>query len=226
VATISGFDPTAFPDDGSPQLETEGMENWNAELFLALNASDAPDPWVLAFAKLMATSPVVLAMAIFVALWIWGAPERRGGLLTVTVALLVAFVFSLAISVAWYHPRPFVMGIGHTLVHHVPETSFPSDHATLLWTLGLGLIVSGASSRWGGILSALGLATAWSRVYLGIHFPFDMVGSLAVAGVSVLLASTLRVWVASRMLPAVDRLYERTLQVLHLPPTIFPRRGL
>ena len=201
------------------------MGNWNTEWFLALNAPDTPDPWVVAFAKVMATAPVGLGAAVFVALWIWGAPERRGGLLTVTVALLMAFVISLAISAAWYHPRPFVMGIGHTLIRHAPETSFPSDHATLLWTLGLGLIVSGASSRWGWILSALGLVTAWSRVYLGIHFPFDMVGSLAVAGVSVLLAYTLRAWVAGRMLPVVDGVYESTLQALHLPSTLFPRRG-
>jgi undecaprenyl-diphosphatase len=201
------------------------MDSLNAKLFLALKASVTPDPWVVVFAKVVATWPVVLGAAIFVGVWIWGAPERRTALLSVALALLAAFAISLVISVVWYHPRPFVLGIGHALVPHAPETSVPSDHATLLWTLGFGLIVSGASLGWGWLLSTLGLATAWSRVYLGIHFPFDMVGSFAVAWASVLLASAVRAWVAGRMLPVVDGLYDGALHALHLPATIFPRRG-
>ena len=29
---------------------------------------------------------------------------------------------------------------------------------------------------------------AWARIYVGVHFPFDMLGALAVAGVSACLS--------------------------------------
>jgi undecaprenyl-diphosphatase len=36
------------------------------------------------------------------------------------------------IILLWQHPRPFVIGLGHTYLAHAADSSFPSDHLTLL----------------------------------------------------------------------------------------------
>ena len=56
------------------------MENWNSQLFLALNGPSTPDPWILQLATLFAQDLVYLGPVFAAGLWIWGAPGRRGGL--------------------------------------------------------------------------------------------------------------------------------------------------
>ena len=91
------------------------------------------------------------------------------------------------IGLVYQHPRPFMVGLGHTYLQHATDSSFPSDHVTVLLTVGLALVLGG-TSRWAGaILISAALPVAWARSYLGVHYPFDMVGALGTATTSVAL---------------------------------------
>ena len=39
---------------------------------------------------------------------------------------------------------------------------------------------------------ALGLIVGWSRVFLGVHFPYDVAAALPVAGTAAVLARSIR----------------------------------
>src|SRR5579884_964583 len=120
------------------------MPGWNQHLFLLINASAHPDPWIVSFAAILANSPVVAGPVLLVALWIWGNPSHRAGLLTVAGAVCAGQGINQLIGLIYFEPRPFVMDLGHTLIRHAADNSFPSDHATFVWTLGAGLIATGA----------------------------------------------------------------------------------
>lgn len=47
--------------------------------------------------------------------------------------------------------------------------------------------MQGGLRRAGIALALFGLPIAWSRIYLGVHFPLDMVGAIAVAAFSAAL---------------------------------------
>ncbi|MBK1842319.1 phosphatase PAP2 family protein [Azospirillum sp. YIM B02556] len=200
------------------------MDNWNVDLFLAINGPAAPAPWMLHLAMVCAEGLVYVVAALAAGLWMWGAPQRRGGLVAVGCGLLLAFAVNTAIGMVWYHPRPFAAGIGHQLMAHDMATSFPSDHGTFLFTVGLGLIATGAARRWGAVVLALGAATAWARVYLGVHWPLDMAGAFILGGVCALFAVILRPVADAHLAPLVERLYHRLLDGLRLPLAMFPRR--
>lgn len=201
------------------------MELWNIDLFLALNAGDAPDAFAVLAATLAAEWFNWIAVSIMVALWVWGTPAKRGALLTAAVTLLFGLAINFSIGLVFYHPRPFELEIGRTLLSHELDSSFPSNHATFIWSLGFGLIAAGGWRLWGWLFCALGLATAWGRVYLGVHFPFDMLGSLEVAIIGAVCIGTLRRHIERLALPIVDSSYEAVLRALRLPVAVFPRRS-
>jgi undecaprenyl-diphosphatase len=199
------------------------MIEMNKEIFLALNAGADPSAWAVLLARLMAIAPVLAAGLILAGLWVWGNRARRGPLLATITGLLTAFLLTAPFAFLWYTPRPFVLGIGHTLMAHADETSFPSDHATLVWSVAFSLITTGAGRVWGWGLVLLGFATAWARIYLGVHFPFDMAGSFIISLLSAAVARLSLVAVKHKFLSPVERRYETILRRLNLPEGLFPR---
>src|SRR5258708_37308463 len=145
------------------------MDNLNDLLFSLINASDDASALTVGVAGFVAQWLVFGVAMLVIALWVWGASRKRYALLAAGVATLIALGINQVIGLLWFHPRPFMIGLGRTLMPHAPETSFPSDHATFLWSLGFGLIVTGAWRWWGWLIAASGFVVAWSRVYLGLH---------------------------------------------------------
>ena len=200
------------------------MFTWNQNLFLLLNAPAHPPASLVEAVILLAGSPVAVAPALLVGLWVWGEPRRRGALLAVAAAILVGQGANQSLGLLWFDPRPFMVPVGHTLMAHAADNGFPSDHATLVWALGAGLLLTGAAPRWGVAISLYGAAVAWSRVWLGIHFPYDMLASGVVGFACGVLARTVRPAVETWVLPMADLAYEGALPVLRLPPALIPRR--
>ncbi len=74
--------------------------------------------------------------------------------------------------------------------------------------VGLYLGLATPRRRAGAFLTLLGIATAWARVYAGVHFPLDILGSLGVALGSAAAVGGLRPWLRPRIAGLVD-LYGR-----------------
>ena len=155
------------------------MEKINDYLFLLINATSASPLWLLSTALFIADYLVYLIPVVLAALWLWG--RSREVAVKALSAALIALGINQLIGLLYVHPRPFMIGIGHTFIVHAADSSFPSDHGTLFFAVALGLL---AGRVWLVGLAVLltGMVVAWSRLYLGLHFPFDMLGALLVAG--------------------------------------------
>jgi len=185
----------------------------NVSLFHLINASAEPSAALVLIATVLAQYAPWAAIAVLVVRWFRGPCETRRALMVAGVALALGLAVNFAIAFATYTPRPFELGIGHTYLSHGQETSFPSDHATFLWSLGFGLLL-GRTLLWlGGGIFILGLATAWARVYLGVHFPLDMAASFGVS----LLAAGIAVAASGKMDRILFQPVERLNAVLLRP---------
>lgn len=198
---------------------------WNQHLFLAVNAPLHASPAVVGFAEFSAEWVIWGAILLTPALWIWGDPRGRGRLLATVGGVSLAIGINQLLGMLWFEPRPFTIGLGHTLIHHAADNSFPSDHATFLWALGFSLVRVRVARRLGIVVAVIGLLVAWARIYVGVHYPIDMLASLVVGYVgsvaSRILVTPMERWIA----PPIDYLYERSLMRLHLSPVVFPRAG-
>jgi undecaprenyl-diphosphatase len=122
------------------------------------------------------------------------------------VGLVLTFLLGLLAAAAYSEKRPFQTHHVHKLLAHAPGQSFPSDHATAAFGCALAVVVF-LSRKWGVALIALALLIGFSRVYLGIHYPGDIGGSLLCALVGIAAA-----WGLSRLFTPTARvtLHRRT----------------
>lgn len=94
------------------------------------------------------------------------------------VAALVALGIGQLIGGAIDRTRPYNAMTGiHLLVDKTSDFSFPSDHATVAGAVAAGLLFT--NRRWGTIAVALAVMMAFTRVYVGAHYPADVVAGLA-----------------------------------------------
>jgi undecaprenyl-diphosphatase len=199
------------------------VELWNQNTFLAINAGAQARGFAVAIARVQASWAIYVAMILLLLAWVRRGNAIRFALLDATNAALIGLGIAQGISAFWYHPRPFEIGLGRQLLDHVPEASFPSDHATLMFSLAMPLLLSPTSRRWGTAFLLLGFAVAWSRIYLGVHFPLDMLGAFGVAGFACLLIWMVRPHLHRLLYPLLVSIYEIMLRRLGLPDAVFPR---
>jgi undecaprenyl-diphosphatase len=145
----------------------------DTSLFQALTAGPDAPGWLVLIAWGLATALVPLVAVGLVIAWVRGL--ARQSLLDAVAGGLLGLALVQVMGAVSYHPRPFEVGLGLNLMHHVPENSFPSDHATLMFALAVALVMS-PLRRFGLVLAVLGIGVGWGRVYLGAHFPGDILG--------------------------------------------------
>ena len=90
----------------------------------------------------------------------------------------VGWLLIAAVKAVVSEPRPAQM---FTDTHQSLQ-SYPSGHVTFVMALTVAAGAALAGSRWRWpvviVLSLLTLATAWSRLYFGVHYPMDVVGGI------------------------------------------------
>ena len=170
------------------------MGTINEAVFFLLNASDQPSPILVVVARLFADYAIWLVPLALMMGWLRGSESTRKLMLVATASGFAGVLFNLAIVLLWQHPRPFMIGLGNTLIAHAPDSSFPSDHLTLLWAVSFGFLMHQRTRTAGAVLTLLGLPMAWARIYLGVHFPMDILGSAIVAGLSAWLCFREQRW--------------------------------
>lgn len=117
-------------------------------------------------------------MAALVIFYIWGVLKKDEKAKDITVDTFVITVINLILSyvigAVYYVPRPFVHQKVNLLFSHVIDASFPSDHA--IGTMSIAVGMNRYNKLFGKLLMILSILVGISRVYVGHHFPSDVIG--------------------------------------------------
>jgi undecaprenyl-diphosphatase len=156
---------------------------------------------------------VIVAIVALTFLFPWRTHrlERRIGAVLATAAGGVALLLVQPISDAVERTRPFVAHPhSKLLIHHSTDPGFPSDHATGAFAMALGLWLYDRVI--GSVALVLAAIVAFARVYVGVHYPSDVVaGALIGMAVALIFQFTPLRAVIVRIATVCSGLWERIL---------------
>ena len=163
------------------------IEQLNLALFHLINQYAGLNPVIDTLAIFAAEyMPVVVILALAI-LWIAKGNNTRDVILYGVYAAIIGLVINYIIGLVYFHPRPFTIGLGTQIFQYPAETSFPSDHTTFMVSIALIFLYFKETRVYGIILLILGLIGGFARVFSGVHFPLDILGSIMVSIISTLI---------------------------------------
>jgi undecaprenyl-diphosphatase len=171
----------------------------------------------LAWSKTAASARIISFLAL-----------RRATVIWTVVACLLSYVLNLTVEQFIYEPRPFVSHHVNLLASHAADGSFPSDHTAWAFAV-IGMLffcllprvgslstetatqaathLSYTAFAWLVVVIALimGCLIGFARVFIGVHYPGDIIGGVFSGLLAAGIATVLRSWLDTP-----------TLWVLHL----------
>lgn len=163
------------------------------------------DGWAASVVTFLGEYGLAAALVLMVPLlWLMvrrrpDAPQAVAMVAWAPLAAAVAYGFNQPISALVARPRPF---LDHDDIVPMLEGkggwSFVSDHSSAAMAIAVGLLL--VHRKLGLVAVAIALSQGVLRLTLGVHYPSDVVGGIALATAVTLLLMPLAVWALTPLL--------------------------
>ncbi|WP_338752774.1 phosphatase PAP2 family protein [Bacillus sp. FJAT-52991] len=113
--------------------------------------------------------------------WILDGPQRRTAR-SATLSIIVAWLIDFVLRRLCFKARPFMKQKVGILIPTKADSSFPSKHTLLAFAVSTAIFLR--NRVWGRILSYLSGLIGLSRVWVGHHYPSDIVFSALIGAMT------------------------------------------
>jgi len=158
----------------------EAILQWGLDIIRLIQSGASPP--LTFFMQVVSALGSSAAYVILIAFIYWCIDEKKG--LRLGTVLLVSAWLNIVFKFLLEQPRPFFEGYDPSLgMVSADMGGFPSGHAQNSLVVWL-IIASWGKAKWQFVLAAIFcVLMAFSRVYLGVHFPTDILGGWLIGGV-------------------------------------------
>ena len=168
------------------------------------------------FFKGIADDYFALITGCLVLIWLWFATrdvvqreKNQRAVLWAMASIGIVCAMMMLINNNYFKLRPFdvLPGDSINLLFYKPtDSSFPSNIAAVIFALAIPIFIK--NKRYGSWLLVLAILTGFGRIYIGVHFPLDVVSGVALGA----LAS----FISLGILRIIKPLPDFVLKILHI----------
>lgn len=125
---------------------------------------------------------------LVVFLGIFGKGKERRALFISVLGTIISAILIFIIKIFVFEPRPFItLSINPLIIES--GAAFPSVHTTLMAVVAFAYLF--VKSKWTPLFIFFLIWVAIARIYVGVHYPFDILAGVAVGFLSIFLSSKL-----------------------------------
>lgn len=191
------------------------LEEIDQNIFLFINSFVGKSEIIDSTAKLLVNEyflPTILSIILF-SFWFYWREDRdikqRSVLLGVLSVTLGSMVLVSLINFFIQRPRPFDVLDVNLLFYKPTDPSFPSNATVVIFALALSIF--SADKKIGLVALILASIYGFLRVFVGVHFPLDVLVGAFIGIVSVVVLKKFDVY-----LMEVVRFLRKLLKVIYL----------
>jgi undecaprenyl-diphosphatase len=128
----------------------------------------------------------VMAFAVVILFFIWKDSAQKKihqkVVLKSFAAAALGYIFKIIIQLIYQRPRPFITHDVLQLINNPFDASFPSGHTILAFALAFSVYFY--NKKLGSVFLFLAALVGLGRIYVGVHYPLDILGGILVGALS------------------------------------------
>jgi undecaprenyl-diphosphatase len=162
---------------------------YNVSLFRIVNDLSS-HPLIAKISPILADGPIFFLPLFLVFLWLYHtfkqkSIEKKIELMFLFYCAAIAHFISLTIQlfVDIERPETAIANSGKLLLEHIPDGSFPSDHASVSVAFLTGLCFLGYKKVFYAFMPWV-ILMLLCRVIVGVHWPFDIIAGTMIGVIS------------------------------------------
>ncbi|MCU4759480.1 MULTISPECIES: undecaprenyl-diphosphatase [unclassified Bacillus (in: firmicutes)] len=146
----------------------------NYKMFRAINRLAGRNSTIDTFMIFISQKTRFLYIFLLALMWFRNNSYKKN-ILFAGVSVGFSLCINRFIQFYYFKPRPFVIHRVRLLIPSKNNSSFPSKHTAVAFALATSVLLR--ERLFGLIMWFLAILTGFSRIWLGHHYPFDIIGS-------------------------------------------------
>lgn len=132
--------------------------------------------------------PLIFLMLILIfILTIKGRVPEKKAFVVFLISFPILVLIIKVIHLFFFEPRPYITNDILPLINRTKaDASFPSGHTAIAFIMALPYLYY--KSKWGPVLIFLATWVGISRIYVGVHYPLDILGGILTAILSLIIS--------------------------------------
>lgn len=128
---------------------------------------------------------IYLTFLLMLIIFLKGGERERKSLFLALVTIPIIILLIKGIHLFFYEPRPFINFHLSPLIPHEEDASFPSRHTSIVSVIAFSYVYF--KSKWAPIFLLLAIWVGLARIYVGVHYPLDIIGGFLLGLVALVI---------------------------------------